>query len=96
MNYDTMSVNELVTEIAKDATHEVACLMSADMSYENHRAGLESALRKAVIREASVVVRVFGDYVGSDECGSWGTTIRTESDGRVEDGDYYLIPQETS
>jgi hypothetical protein len=40
--------------------------MSADMSYENHRAELESAIRKAVIREASVATIEICEHVADD------------------------------
>lgn len=65
--YDSMGVHDLVEEIAKDATGEAVSLMSARIDFQTHYVELESALRKAVIREESVgEVYVARDY--TDGC----------------------------
>jgi hypothetical protein len=90
MTYDTMSVEDLLWQYSK---------WERDKEYwgeELKEEGQEiiAALRRAVIREASVVVKIDHDWAGEDDSGGWVPSITTESGDLVSFGTYYLIPKE--
>jgi len=100
--YDSMGVHDLVEEIAKDATGEAVSLMSARIDFQTHYVELESALRKAVIREATLTIAVVKTQEYEDEItapkGSPDRIVTMSQNvglrGYVPDGEYYLIPRE--
>lgn len=88
MNYDTMSVHDLVNELANWGRYEKKRFVSPKDMMMIDRSALESALRSAVIREASVgTMTKTARQKGSVE---WNLPSK-----RFHAGTYRLIPEET-
>jgi hypothetical protein len=91
-NYDTMTVHDLVLEAAKDGMQGFLHDASPELC---ELPEIESALRRAVIREASVGMCNF--YLAEDESGCLVPmyyTFDTAGKNFEADGVYYLIPKE--
>jgi hypothetical protein len=89
-NYDTMSVHEIVNILEHEAVNG-----TGEKDAWAHRTQLILALRRAVIREASVGMCNF--YLAEDESGCLVPmyyTFDTAGKNFEADGVYYLIPKE--
>lgn len=92
MNYDTMSVDDLVCEAL--ALQEREQLMGEDRARFTPAmlAEIESALRKAVIREASVgeiIIEQHEGYLSPEPMFTVG------SNSKLKAGAFYIVPKVT-
>lgn len=102
-DYDTMTAMEILQELLMFeqtgsiwGTPESPFRLTAAVEHEKD---LVTALREAVIREASLGVGEIGrHWVGEDEGGCFAQTVITKNGADIEEdieaGDYDLIPRE--
>lgn len=100
-DYDSMSVHELVLEAAKDGMQGFLHDANPELC---ELPEIESALRKAVIREATLTIAVVKTQEYEDEItapkGSPDRIVTMSQNvglrGYVPDGEYYLIKKEAT